>query len=93
MKTCLVSLDLHHPLHTYSALYDRLRRLDFEPLQRQLWAASVDLRSDRIEAAVLPCLRPDDGVFVFSNESDDDYRATTRFAERRSTAVSIVSGS
>ena len=74
MKICVVSLDLHHPVQSYQLLFSQLEGLSFQRLQPHLWAGSCDAPPAAVKAAVLRRLRPEDGVFVFSQETGlDDY--------------------
>jgi hypothetical protein len=74
MKVCVVSLDLHHPAGVYQLLNNELHRMNFERLQRHLWAGVSDSTPQRIKTTLMECVRPDDGIFVFAQEhSLDDY--------------------
>ena len=69
MKVCVVSLDLRHPVQSYQPLYKQLERLKFQRLQPNLWAGRYDFTPDALKADVVRRLQPEDGVFVFSQET------------------------
>ena len=74
MRTCVVSLDLHHPDSEYGLLNQTLRDMNFARLQRHLWAGESEATPLRIKTTLLSGVRPDDGIFVFAQESAlDDY--------------------
>jgi hypothetical protein len=74
MKVCVVSFDLHHPVQVYQPLFHQLERMKFERLQPHLWAGSCEFTPADLKSAVLRRLCPEDGVFVFSQDSErDDY--------------------
>jgi hypothetical protein len=74
MKIYVVSLDLRHPVQFYQPLYNQLEGLRFQRLQPTLWAGSCDASPEALKASVIGSLQPEDGVFVFSQESEfDDY--------------------
>ncbi len=69
MKTCLVSLDLRHPISDYPVLEVKLQKLGCVRLQTHLWA-TVEATPASVIAAVLPCLSKDDGVFASTHDPD-----------------------
>jgi len=73
MQILVVSLDQRHPIQAYQPLYDELKSRGFQRLQPHLWAGACDATPAAVKAAVLRRLRPEDGVFVFSQTELDDY--------------------
>jgi hypothetical protein len=74
MRICVVSFDLRHPPHVYVPLDNHLEKLKLQKLQTHLWAGSGDFTPEDLKTSVVEYLQPDDGVFVFLQESaTDDY--------------------